>query len=102
MKRTNKHAAIWSVIAAMLFLTSALPSAYGLEFPMTTSIAIEPDSDPLTAQEPPLESASALYGSVELASTPVGSMVSSDMALVSSISRHVEIARTLFNRQRVP
>ena len=45
MKRTNKQAAIWSVIAAMLFLTSALPSAYGLEFPMTTSIAIEPDND---------------------------------------------------------
>jgi len=101
MKRTNKQAAIWSVIAAMLFLTSALPSAYGLEFPMTTSIAIEPDNDPLITQEPPLESASALYGSVALASTPVGSMFSSDMALVSSISLQVEMARTIIGAKKV-
>ena len=101
MKRTNKQAAIWSVIAAMLFLTSALPSAYGLEFPMTTSIAIGPDNDPLITQEPPLESASALYGSVALASTPVGSMFSSDMALVSSISLQVEMARTIIGAKKV-
>ena len=85
----------------MLFLTSALPSAYGLEFPMTTSIVIEPDGTPLTPEQPPLENASALYGSVELASTPVGSMFSSDMALVSSISRQVEMARTSIGAKKV-
>ena len=85
----------------MLFLTSALPSAYGLEFPMTTSIVIEPDGTPLTPEQPPLENASALYGSVELASTPVGSMFSSDMALVSSISRQVEMARTSVGAKKV-
>ena len=42
MNRRSKYIAIWGVIASMLFLTSALPSAYGLEFPMTTSIEIEP------------------------------------------------------------
>ena len=101
MKRPNKYVAIWAVIASMLFLTSALPSAYGLEFPMTTSIVIEPDGTPLTPEQPPLENASALYGSVELASTPVGSMFSSDMALVSSISRQVEMARTSVGAKKV-
>ena len=101
MKTSYKHVSIWSVIAAMLFLTSALPSAYGLEFPMTTSIVIEPDGTPLTPEQPPLENASALYGSVELASTPVGSMFSSDMALVSSISRQVEMARTSVGAKKV-
>jgi hypothetical protein len=101
MKTSYKQVSIWSVIAAMLFLTSALPSAYGLEFPMTTSIVIEPDGTPLTPEQPPLENASALYGSVELASTPVGSMFSSDMALVSSISRQVEMARTSIGAKKV-
>lgn len=101
MKRQNKNVAIWSVIAAMLFLTSALPSAYGLEFPMTTSIVIEPEVDPSTPEQPPLESASALYGSVEIAATPIGSMFSSDMALVSSISRQVEMARTSVGAKKV-
>ena len=101
MKTSYKHVSIWSFIAAMLFLTSALPSAYGLEFPMTTSIVIEPDGTPLTPEQPPLENASALYGSVELASTPVGSMFSSDMALVSSVSRQVEMARTSVGAKKV-
>jgi len=101
VKRQNKNVAIWSVIAAMLFLTSALPSAYGLEFPMTTSIVIEPEVDPSTPEQPPLESASALYGSVEIAATPIGSMFSSDMALVSSISRQVEMARTSVGAKKV-
>ncbi len=101
MKIRNKHVAIWSVIAAMLFLTSALPSAYGLEFPMTTSIVIESEGDPSTTEQPPLESASALYGSIEIVATPIGSMFSSDMALVSSISRQVEMARSTFGARKV-
>ncbi|CAB4931485.1 unannotated protein [freshwater metagenome] len=101
MKRPNKYVAIWAVIASMLFLTSALPSAYGLEFPMTTSIVIEPENKSLAAQDLPLESVGALYGSIELAATPVGSMFSSDMALVSSISHQVEMARTIFGAKKV-
>ncbi len=81
----------------MLFLTSALPSAYGLEFPMTSQIQIEPEiaSNALTAQVAPVLSAAALYGSIDLAATPIGSIFSSEMALVSSISLQVEMARTI-------
>lgn len=97
MKRGKKYVAIWGVIASMLFLTSALPSAYGLEFPMTSQIEIEPEiqSNALTAQLAPTLSAAALYGSIDLAATPVGAIFSSEMALVSAIALQVEMARTI-------
>ena len=101
MKFQRKYVAIWGVIASMLFLSSALPSAYGLEFPMTTHIDIEPDAKALSAQELPVLSAAALYGSIDLASTPVGAIFSSDIALVSSISRQVEMARTTVGAKKV-
>ena len=105
MKIRSKPVAIWSLIASMLFLTSAFPSAYGLEFPMTTQIEIDLDeqsltAQSLTAQELPIQSAAALYGSIELAATPLGAIFSSDVALVSSISMQVEMARTPFGARK--
>ena len=103
MKRRGKHVAIWGVIASMLILTSALPSAYGLEFPVTTSIEIEPalDERALTFEEVTPLKAGALYGSIDLAKTPVGAIFSSDLAIVSSISRQVEMARTSSGAKKV-
>jgi hypothetical protein len=90
----RKTIAIWSVVASMLFLSSALPSAYGLEFPMNSSVELQGDATALASAANPLDSAAALYGSISLASTSVGAMFSSDLALVSSISASVEMART--------
>ena len=78
----------------MLFLSSALPSAYGLEFPVSSAVEIEVDPTLLTTALNPIDSAAALYGSINLAATPLGAMFSSDLALVSSISASVEMART--------
>jgi len=97
----SKTVAIWSVVAAMLFLTSALPSAYGLEFPMTSHVEIDGDTTAIAATAAPLDNAAALYGSSDLAATPVGAMFSSDLALVSSISRQVEMARTQIGARKV-
>lgn len=101
MKLRRKYVAIWGVIAAMLFLSSALPSAYGLEFPMTSEINLDSESNALSPNELPALSAAALYGSIDLASTPVGLIFSSEMALASSISRQVEMARTISGAQSV-
>ena len=90
----KKTIAIWSVVASMLFLSSALPSAYGLEFPVSSAVEIQGDATALAAAVNPIDSAAALYGSINLASTSVGAMFSSDLALVSSISASVEMART--------
>ena len=96
-----KTIGIWSVVAAMLFLTSALPSAYGLEFPMTSQVEIDGDTSAIAAVINPIDSAAALYGSIELAATPVGAMFSSDLALVSAISVQVEMARTQIGARKV-
>ena len=90
----RKSVAIWSIVASMLFLSSALPSAYGLEFPVSSAVEIQGDATALAAAINPIDSAAALYGSISLASTSVGAMFSSDLALVSSISASVEMART--------
>ena len=90
----RKSVAIWSIVASMLFLSSALPSAYGLEFPVSSAVEIQGDATALAAAVNPIDSAAALYGSINLASTSVGAMFSSDLALVSSISASVEMART--------
>jgi hypothetical protein len=94
MTMKKKTIAIWSIVASMLFLSSALPSAYGLEFPMNSSVELQGDAAALASAATPLDSAAALYGSISLASTSVGAMFSSDLALVSSISASVEMART--------
>jgi len=97
----RKSIAIWSIVASMLFLSSALPSAYGLEFPMTSAVEIESDATILASAINPIDSAAALYGSINLASTPVGAMFSSDLALVSAISASVEMARTATGAKKV-
>ena len=97
----RKTIAIWSVVASMLFLSSALPSAYGLEFPLSSAVEIEGDATILAAAINPIDSAAALYGSIDLASTPLGAMFSSDLALVSSISASVEMARTSIGAKKV-
>ena len=90
----RKTIAIWSIVASMLFLSSALPSAYGLEFPVNSTVELQGDATALASAATPLDSAAALYGSINLAFSPVGAMFSSDLALVSSISASVEMART--------
>jgi hypothetical protein len=94
MTMKKKTIAIWSIVASMLFLSSALPSAYGLEFPVNSSVELQGDATALASAANPLDSAAALYGSISLASTSVGAVFSSDLALVSSISASVEMART--------
>lgn len=101
MEIKRKSIAIWSVVASMLFLSSALPSAYGLEFPANSAVELQGDATALAAAANPIDSAAALYGSINLASTPVGAMFSSDLALVSSISASVEMARTPIGAKQV-
>ena len=101
MKIKGKVFAIWGIVASMLFLSSALPTAYGLEFPMSSAVEIEVDPTLLAASVNPIDSAAALYGSIDLAATPLGAIFSSDMALVSAISASVEMARTQIGAKKV-
>jgi Transglycosylase SLT domain len=97
---SSRAVAIWSTVAAFLAIAILQPSAYGLEFPATTTLVLpQPIStDGSTAEvflttkgevEPPVIEA-ALFS--ELASTITVS--ASAMSLVSSASESVELART--------
>ena len=82
--------ALWATVGSMLILASAQPSAYGLEFPMTSRLAL-PASSNLTSQTP-----MAQYLRVK-SGLPMASLSNqmSEMAIVAKISRQVEMARTI-------
>ncbi len=101
MKRVSGNfVGVWTLIASMLFLATAQPSAYGLEFPPTSNLTLE-DSEPLTATDGPVTTAAALYGQIHFSSKRLGSIFSSEMALVSNLSRQVEVARSPTGARKV-
>ena len=100
LNSSRRAVAIWSTVAAVLGIAIMQPSAYGLEFPATTSLTmptpgmgedsvgeafLTTNSDPEIA---PIEA--ALF--TELSSEATVS--ASAMSLVSSASASVELART--------
>jgi hypothetical protein len=97
---SRRAIAIWSTVAAFLSLAILQPSAYGLEFPATTSLILPaPDEvDPITGEvyltakvDPEIAPVEAALFS-ELSSSATVS--ASAMSLVSSASASVELART--------
>jgi hypothetical protein len=92
LKITKKNApALWALIASMIFLGTAQPTAYGLEFPMTTRLAL-PNSSNLTSKNLTVKSG---FPMVSLSSQM------SEMAIVADLSRQVELARTSRGAKKV-
>jgi hypothetical protein len=100
LNSSRRAIAIWSTVAAFLGIAIMQPSAYGLEFPATTSLTIPAPSviddqisdafltakaDPEIA---PIEA--ALFSELSSEAT----VSASAMSLVSSASASVELART--------
>ena len=86
MKRTT---ALWATIGGLIFLATAQPTAYGLDFPMTTRLALPSISD----------SKFLTVG----ATLPQASLSSqkAQMAVVAGISEQVELARTTLGAKKV-
>lgn len=72
--------ALWTMVGSMIFLATAQTTAYGLEFPMTTSLTL-PASTNLTS------------GGTLPSASLVGE--TSEMALVAHMSKQVESAREI-------
>ena len=100
LNSSRRAVAIWSTVAAFLGIAIMQPSAYGLEFPATTSLTMPapgvldaPAGEVLltTKVEPeiaPIEA--ALFSELSSEAT----VSASAMSLVSSASASVELART--------
>ncbi len=85
--------AAWTMVGAMIVLSTATPSSYGLEFPMTTQLTI-PNGAYLVAsqvhQENPEQQVAALYANLNTKK----SVSAIDLRAVSLASRQIELART--------
>lgn len=93
--------AIWASVATLLFVTSAQPTAYGLEFPMTTRLVL-PDAPTTTALLVVAPStATSVSASITSALDSRRAVFSHEIAFVSTMSLYVESAREPLGAKRV-
>ena len=99
LKSSKKSVAIWGVSTALLLVATLLPSANALEISSPSEVEI--DLTKTSAVVEPVETAAQLFGEDDLAATASGAIFSSELALVSSVSRQVELARTPLGAKKV-
>jgi hypothetical protein len=80
---------LWSLVATLLILASAQPTAYGLDFPQSTRLVL-PEATNLKSSMVDLSEGAPLFSQLDFSQ----SLFASEMALVASVTRQVEIART--------
>ena len=100
LNSSRRAVAIWATVAAFLSIAILQPSAYGLEFPATTSLTLptdqvfeDPTGESFIAAKRGVESVpveAALFSELSSSAT----VLASSMSLVSSASASVELART--------
>ena len=99
VKSSKKSVAIWGVTASLLLVATILPAASALETSLPSTL--EQDSTRTAAIIEPDEASVSLFAEDDLAATASGAIFSSDLALVSSVSRQVELARTPLGAKKV-
>ena len=88
-KPRRRVVGLWSLVATLLILASAQPTAYGLDFPETTRLTL-PEATNIRASVVDLSEGAPLYSQFDFAQ----SLFASEMALVASVTTQVEMART--------
>jgi hypothetical protein len=99
VKSSKKSVAIWGVSASLLLVATILPAASALETSLPSTL--EQDSTKSAAIIEPDEASVSLFAEDDLAATASGAIFSSDLALVSSVSRQVELARSPLGAKKV-
>ena len=99
LKSSKKSVAIWGVSASLLLVATLLPAANALE--ISAPSTLQQDSPQSAAIIEPDEASVSLFAEDDLAATASGAIFSSDLALVSSVSRQVELARTPLGAKKV-
>ena len=99
LKSSKKSVAIWGVSASLLLVATLLPAANALE--ISAPSTLQQDSPQSAAIIEPDEASVSLFAEDDLAATASGAIFSSELALVSSVSRQVELARTPLGAKKV-
>jgi hypothetical protein len=97
--RSKKSVAIWGVTTSLLLVATILPAASALEIAVPSSTELEATNTSSLVE--PVAATATLLTEDDLAVTASGSIFSSDLALVSSASRQVELARTPLGAKKV-
>ena len=98
-KRSKKSVAIWGVTASLLLVATILPAANALEISVPSTVEIE--AAKVAAIVDPGESSVSVLAEDDLSATASGAIFSSELALVSSVSRQVELARSPLGAKKV-
>jgi hypothetical protein len=99
LKSSKKSVAIWGVTASLLLVATILPAANALEIAGPSTVEIEVGKNAAIIE--PTESSSSLISEDDLTATASGALFSTDLAMVSSVSRQVELARTPLGAMKV-
>ena len=95
----KKRSAIWGLCAAMLLAATVLPTANALE--STTDSVVLIDAPKSVSVVEPTDPSTSLFAEDDLSATASGAIFSSELALVSAVSRQVELARTPLGAKKV-
>ncbi len=98
VSKKAKSISILGVSSSLLLIATLLPAANALEISLTSTVEVEA-SKSAAIVEP--ETVAALFGEDDLTATAAGAIFSTQMALVSAVSRQVELARTPIGAKRV-
>ena len=98
VSKRAKSIAILGTSSAMLLVATLLPAASGLELSIASTVEVKA---PQVASIIEPETAASLFSEDDLSATASGVIFSTQMALVSAVSRQVELARTPFGAKKV-
>jgi hypothetical protein len=99
LKSSKKSVAIWGVTASLLLVATILPAANALEISLPSVVEVEAITSSAIIENS--DSTASLLADEDLAATASGAIFSSDLALVSSVSRQVELARSPLGAKKV-
>ena len=99
--KSVKKRALWTLVGSFLLISAAQPTAYALEFPMTTSLSLPASANLTTSialnSEVDLSAGAALYTQLDKRSK----LFASQMALAAAVSEQVEMARSIVGAKKV-
>jgi hypothetical protein len=102
LTRSNrfKSRALWTLVATFIVTTAAQPTANGLDFPTTTSIALPASAKLMKSVslsfEVDLSEGAAIYTQLD----KKADLFASQMALAAAVSQQVEAARTIIGAKK--
>jgi hypothetical protein len=96
--KSARSVAILGISSSLLLVATLLPAANALELSLTSSVVVEVPKSAAVVEPGTTE---FLFAEDDLTATASGAIFSTQLALVSAVSRQVELARTPIGAKKV-